>query len=87
MLMHAVLKHHSFEFTEDEDPYQIRLTAVVGLANLFCHKVGIGMREPDDELDLPQTVPAQQLGLTEERMEKLLERFIEAYEKDKSFFS
>jgi HD-like signal output (HDOD) protein len=87
MLMRAVLNHHTFEFAEDEDLYQVNLTCVVGLANLFCHKLGIGMREPDDELDLLQTVPAQRLGLDEQRMEVILERFTEAYEKDKSFFS
>jgi putative nucleotidyltransferase with HDIG domain len=87
MLMHAVLKHHSFAFTEDEDGYQVSLTCVVGLANLFCHKAGIGIREPDDELDLLQTVPVQRLGLNEERLAALLEKFREAYEKDKSFFN
>lgn len=87
MLMRAVLNHHTFDFAEDEDSYQVSLTCVVGLANLFCHKVGIGMREPDEELDLVQTVPAQRLGLGEQRMETILERFTTAYEKDKSFFS
>jgi putative nucleotidyltransferase with HDIG domain len=87
MLMHAVLDHHSFDFGEDADAFQINLTCVVGLADMFCHKVGIGMREPDDELDLPQTVPAQKLGLTEQRLETLLAIFTEAYEKDKSFFN
>lgn len=87
MLMHAVLNHHTFDFAEDEDPYQINLTCVVGLADMFCHKVGIGIREPEGELDLSQSVPAQRLGLDEQRMAALLERFIEAYEKDKSFFN
>jgi HD-like signal output (HDOD) protein len=87
MLMHAVLNHHAFEFVEDEDSYQVSLTCVVGLANLFCHKAGIGTREPNDELDLVQTVPAQMLGLTQQRMDTLLELFMEAYEKDKSFFN
>ncbi len=87
MLMHAVLNHHTFDFAEDEDSYQVSLTCVVGLANLFCHKVGIGMREPNDELDLLQTVPAQRLDLNEQHLEFLLERFMEAYEKDKSFFN
>ena len=87
MLMHAVLNHHTLVFSEHDDSYQVSLTCVVGLADLFCHKVGIGIREPDDRLDLLQTVPAQKLGLTEQRMDALLERFIEAYEKDKSFFS
>jgi len=86
MLMHAVLNHHTFEFGEVEDSSQISLTCVVGLANLFCHKAGIGIRAPDDRLDLLQTVPAQKLGLDKQRMDALLERFEEAYEKDKSFF-
>jgi HD-like signal output (HDOD) protein len=87
MLMHAVLNHHTFDFMEVDDSYQINLTCIVGLANLFCHKVGIGMREPNEELDLMQTVPAQKLNLDEERMVALLEHFVEAYEKDKSFFN
>ena len=87
MLMQAVLNHHSFAFTDEDDSYQINLTCVVGLANLFCHKMGIGVREPDDGLDLLQTVPAQRLGLNELRLATLLERFKDTYEKDKSFFS
>lgn len=87
MLMHAVLNHHTFDFAEDEDSYKVSLTCVVGLADQFCHKVGIGIREPDDGLDLLQTVPAQRLGLNEQQIDSILERFIEAYEKDKSFFS
>ena len=87
MLMHAVLNHHMLDFAEVEDAHQISLTCVVALANMFCHKVGIGIREPDDELDLLQSVPAQKLGLNEPRMAILLERFMEAYEKDKSFFN
>lgn len=86
MLMQAVLNHHTFEFGEVEDASLISLTCVVGLANMFCHKAGIGIRAPDDELDLMQTVPAQRLGLDQQRMDALLERFGEAYEKDKSFF-
>ena len=87
MLMHAVLNHHSFDFGEETDTFQINLTCVVGLADMFCHRIGIGIREPEDELDLQQTVPAQKLGLDERRLEILLELFREAYEKDKSFFN
>lgn len=86
-LMHAVLNHHTFDFAEDEDSYQVSLTCVVGLADLFCHKAGIGIRKPEDELDLLQTVPAQRLGLNEQRIGALLEQFTEAYERDKSFFN
>jgi len=87
MLMHAVLNHHSFDFGEDTEMFQVNLTCVVGLADMFCHKAGIGIREPEDGLDLLQTVPAQILGLTEQHLETLLALFTEAYEKDKSFFN
>jgi putative nucleotidyltransferase with HDIG domain len=86
MLMHAVLNHHSFEFAENEDPYQISLTCVVGLANMFCHKAGIGIREPNEEMDLLRTPPSERLGLDEARMNVLLDLFMEAYKNDKSFF-
>ncbi|HIJ80728.1 MAG TPA: HDOD domain-containing protein [Desulfuromonadales bacterium] len=86
-LMQAVLKHHSFDFAEDEDPHQRRLTSIVGLANLFCHKAGIGIREPDDGLDLSQSVPAQELALDQAHLAELLERFCAMYDQDKSFFS
>jgi putative nucleotidyltransferase with HDIG domain len=87
ILMQAVLKHHSFDFADDEDTYQVRLTCVVGLANLICHRLGIGVREPEDDLQLHETIPAQLLKLDEARIETLLENISEAYEKDKSFFS
>jgi putative nucleotidyltransferase with HDIG domain len=86
MLMRAVLNHHTFDFSEDGDPVLVQLTCVVGLADMFCHKVGIGIRHPEEGLELLQTVPAQKLGLNEQRMSTLLDRFTEAYEKDKSFF-
>jgi putative nucleotidyltransferase with HDIG domain len=87
ILMQAVLKHHSFDFAEDEDTYQVRLTCVVGLANMFCHRLGLGVRNPDDDLVLHETVPAQMLNLDEARIEALLEKITVAYEKDKSFFN
>jgi len=87
LLMKTVLQHHTFVFDADEELYQKNLTCVVGLANLFCHKIGIGVREPDDELELAQTIPAQKLALDEEQLADLLERFSAAYDQDKSFFS
>ncbi len=87
ILMQAVLKHHSFDFAEDEDTYQVRLTCVVGLANLVCHKLGFGVREPDEDLQLHETVPARQLNLDEARIAEMLEKIQDAYERDKSFFS
>jgi len=86
-LMRAVLRHHTFDFVEDEEPYQVRLSCVVGLANLFCHKVGIGVREPDADLNLLLTLPAQLLALNETMIDSTIEKFNESFEKDKGFFS
>lgn len=86
-LMQAILQHHYFDFAQDEDPYQVRLTCVVGLANLFCHKLGIGVREPDDELVLHESVPAKLLKLDETLVNSLLSNFDKAYTQDKSFFN
>jgi putative nucleotidyltransferase with HDIG domain len=87
ILMQAVLKHHSFDFVEDEDTYQIRLTCVVGLSNLVCHKLGFGVREPDEDLQLHESVPAKMLNLDEAKISEMLDKIAEAYERDKSFFS
>ncbi|KAA0891732.1 HDOD domain-containing protein [Oryzomonas rubra] len=86
ILMQAVQKHHTFDFADDEDPYQMRLTSVVGLANLFCHRVGAGMREPE-EISLHETPPAIILNIDEEEMNFLLETFVESFNRDKVFFS
>ena len=87
MLMKAVLQHHHFSFEKDEDPCQVKLTCVVGLANLFCHKLGIGVREPEEDLVLHETIPANLLNLDETRINTLLENFDKAYTQDKSFFN
>jgi hypothetical protein len=62
------------------------LACVVGLANLFCHKAGVGTREPDDSIELHESAPGKLLGIDQDKMEMLLEDFCSAYEKDKSFF-
>lgn len=86
MLIKAVMEHHRFGFVEDEDPYQILLTSTVGLANLFCHKIGLGQREPDTDLVLAESMPARLLKLDENQLECMLTSFEQAYTQDKSFF-
>ena len=86
MLMKAVQEHHSLNFVEGEDPYQITLTAIVGLANFFCHKNGIGIREPETELILHETKPAHLLNLNKFVIESMLANFENIYKQDKSFF-
>lgn len=87
MLMKTVLQHHSFAFEKGEEQGQIKLTCVVGMANLFCHKLGIGVREPDENMALHETIPAKLLKLDKDRINTLLEDFDRTYAQDKSFFS
>lgn len=87
MLMKAVGEHHEYKFAEDEDPYQIKLTCVVGLSNLFCHKCGIGVREPDEALMLHTSTPARLLNLDENLLSELLTSFADAYELDRGIFN
>jgi putative nucleotidyltransferase with HDIG domain len=86
MLMKAILEHHRFNFGENEDPYQVSLTCIVGLANLFCHKIGLGQREPEQDLVLHESIPAQILNLGEEQLGVMLAAFENTYTQDKSFF-
>lgn len=86
-LVEAVLQHHTFDGTGQEEPYQKSIIAVTSLANLFCIKLGIGEREPLPELDLSDVPAVVHLKLDSERLEFLLNKFFEIYERDKSYFS
>lgn len=86
-LMKAVLAHHSLELDADADPYLVTLTNIVSLANLFCHRYGVGTLRAVEDLDVAASLPAVNLQLDQERIDRLLEQFIEAYTKDQAFFS
>ncbi len=86
-LMQAVLSHHTLEMPEDDDPYMSHLTYVVSLSNIFCHKFGIGTVNGEEEIDVAASEPAVRIGLNEDRTAALLEKFKDAFEKDKTFFS
>ncbi|WP_243370364.1 HDOD domain-containing protein [Geotalea sp. SG265] len=85
-MTNAIYQHHKLQFDAHDDTYQINLTAVIALADLFCLKKGIGEREPDEDLDLAASAPASMLKLDEARIDMLLNLFIEAFERDKSYF-
>lgn len=87
VLFNAVMQHHQLKFGEQADIYQVHLTAVVSLADLFCKRLGIGIREPMEGIEMVASKPAQLLNLDGARIESLLETFNEAYEQDKHFFS
>jgi len=83
----AILQHHRLEFDAMDDPALISLTAVTSLADLFCLKLGIGVREPQEEIDLAGSKAGQMLKLSEQNADALLETFGAAFEKDRALFT
>lgn len=86
-LFTTIMQHHNLEFAPSDDAYLINLTAVVNLADQFCNKYGIGTREPRDDIDPAASKAAAITGLPKERIDELMDFFIEAFEKDKQAFA
>ena len=87
ILTNAILQHHTLEFTELDDPALVSLTAITAMADLFCLKLGIGVREPQDYIDLAGSKPGQMLKITGENAQLLLETFDKAFQEDRALFT
>jgi putative nucleotidyltransferase with HDIG domain len=83
-LVTAILNHHRLDFPSDTDQYMVHLSSVVAIADLFCHRMGIGDREPLEHLDLADSRPAKLLGLTTDQIDEYYAEFRDTYEKDKT---
>jgi putative nucleotidyltransferase with HDIG domain len=86
LLTTAILQHHTLDFAEAENQNVVKVTAIAALADLFCLKLGIGVREPQEGIDLYHSKPVQMLKFSEQKTKELLELFQENYEKDKTLF-
>jgi putative nucleotidyltransferase with HDIG domain len=82
----AIMYHHQASSAPLSDQYEIFLTATTSLADKFCKKLGIGEREPAEDLDLAATPEAMLLGYTPDTLDRALESFVETFEENKSFF-
>jgi len=87
VLVNAVMEHHTFVCNDAEENYQQCMTATTSLADMFCLKLGIGEREPQEDLDLTEGGAAGRLKLDGEKLDFLVEKFAEIFERDKSYFS
>ncbi|HJV34527.1 HDOD domain-containing protein [Geomonas sp.] len=86
MLTKAILHHHRLEFGPLDDQVLVNLSAVASLADLFCLKLGIGVREPDETIELAGSKAGELLKLSEGEAEAMLETFHDAFETDRTFF-
>jgi putative nucleotidyltransferase with HDIG domain len=79
-LAESVKLHHTLAFPKNADQY------IANLADMFCHKLGIGGRFPDENASASESEAARLLQLDEEKIRILLDDFRESYEKDKGYF-
>ena len=82
----AILQHHTLQFAASDGPALVKLTAVTSLADQFCLKLGIGVREPR-EVDLAGSKAAQILNLSEGKIAATMDTFCAAFEKDRALFT
>jgi putative nucleotidyltransferase with HDIG domain len=87
VLASAIEQHHLLEFGALDDPALVKLTAVTALADLFCLKLGIGVREPQHDLELTRSKAGLILKLSEQRTNAMLQTFSSAFEQDRALFN
>lgn len=85
-LSQAILQHHRMDFSIEDQPALMTLTAVASLADQFCLKLGIGSRTPQEHLDLAASQAGRFLRLPADRIAALLETFGTAFETDRALF-
>jgi len=88
-LVMSTLHHEDLVIAVDEEEKGealLNLTATVNLGGLVCRKLGIGQREPDEDLDILNTPGAKELDLDEEDVESALEEVNEVFAENRDFF-
>ena len=88
-LVMSTLHHQDLVISLDEEENAealLRLTATVNLAGQICGKLGIGQREPDDELDLLKCPGAKVLDLDEEEVQDALLEVDRVFTENRDFF-
>jgi HD-like signal output (HDOD) protein len=87
----VIYYHHRLNEIDPDgmDPVQIKFIALVNVANQIMHKLGIGYRDPDEDLDLTQLQALQFLGvaLEDESVGPLLAKVADSYQTERSKFN
>ncbi len=88
-LVMSTLHHEDLLISLDEEENAealLRLTATVNLAGHVCVKLGIGQREPNEELDVLQCPGAQALELDEAEVQSAIIEVDEVFTENRDFF-
>ena len=87
-LVVTALHHKDLAISADEEDAAqlLRLAATVNLAGFICMKLGIGRRQPLDELNVADCAGATALGLSDEQVTGVLEEIDEVFNENREFF-
>lgn len=85
-LEEAITYHHSLE---DIDPLEVevlKFAALLNLADQICIYLGVGYRQPQEDIDFQTLRSAQALGISEPDILRLAEEIRVSYESEKGNF-
>ena len=86
----VIYYHHRMDEIDRDsmDTFQIKTIALVDIANQMMHRLGVGYRTPNENLDLTELESFQLIGVTleEDQVEDLLNRSMDAIEEEKGKF-
>ena len=81
----VVAQHHHLSEMGEDEPEVRKLIAIVSLADDFCYKLGIGLREPQ-AIDLTNHPALNIFGIDNEGVLKIEEELPVAYQNERSLF-
>ncbi len=88
-LVMSTLHHEDLMIAVDEEENGkalLRLTATVNLAGHVCLRLGIGQREPNEDLDLLNSPGAKSLNLSEDEVQSALSEVEQVFNENRDFF-
>lgn len=88
-LVMTTLHHEDLHIAVDEEEdgeTMMKLTATVNFADHVCLKLGIGQREPKEDLDLLDCPGAKELGLSVEDIDSAVAEVSEVFAENRDFF-
>lgn len=85
--LELAIKHQYDPKSLAGNPYYMRLTAIINLADQFCLKLGMGHREPVSGLPLEKEGAFEILKMDPAGLQELVERVALAYEEERGLFA
>ncbi|MFH1131609.1 MAG: HDOD domain-containing protein, partial [Pseudomonadota bacterium] len=84
-IVQSAFLHHDLELAESTADEHLTLINVIHLANIVCHKLGIGT-EPSEDIQIEDNQAAQTLGVRGIQAEDLLEKTKAAFVQERALF-